>query len=175
MIAEPCIVLTKQRSGSQDYTVFFWDRQRKIWKALSNENEASLYCLQWLLLCLWASQQLDHFWIRKEPDQCCDWRLKSVMHTSLGALGSLEGSWGMGATYKFITLLRYKELAKLPFNAGAHREHCIVLSLSQTTIKLSMVFSFNFSLSFGLKHNLQSCLVAVLLNWTSYLQFSLKH
>ena len=35
-------------------------------------NVAGYITLQWILLWPWASQQLSHFWISKEPDELCD-------------------------------------------------------------------------------------------------------
>ena len=37
---------------------------------------AGINSLQWFLLCTWASQQLSHFWISKEPDELRDRPLK---------------------------------------------------------------------------------------------------
>ena len=34
---------------------------------------ARINSLQWYLLYPWARQQLNHFWIPKEPDELCDW------------------------------------------------------------------------------------------------------
>ena len=36
-------------------------------------NVTGINSLQWLLLCPWASQQLSHIWIPKEPDELRDW------------------------------------------------------------------------------------------------------
>ena len=39
-------------------------------------NVAGYITLQWILLWPWARQQLNHFWIPKEPDELRDWPLK---------------------------------------------------------------------------------------------------